>query len=75
MQQNTRTFIDKKIFGIPADSFEITRDTEYDLTPAQLADLFRRSELLYLFGDSAIGNETTMCDALVLVPNDHFSAR
>jgi hypothetical protein len=64
----------QKIFGIPTDSFEITRDTEDDLTPAQLGDLFRCSELLYLFEDSAIGNEATMCGCpVVLVPNDHFT--
>jgi hypothetical protein len=63
----------RKIFGIPANSLEITRDTKDDLTPAQLGDLFRRSELLYLFEDSAIGNEATMCGCpVVLVPNDHF---
>jgi FkbM family methyltransferase len=61
------------IFGIPADSFEITRDTNGDLTPEQLAELFQRSECVYLFEDSAIGNEATMCGCpVVLVPNDFF---
>lgn len=63
-----------KVFGIPEDCFEITRDRPGQLTQEQLAELFQRTELLYLFEDSAIGIEAAMCGCpVVLMPSEFFS--
>jgi hypothetical protein len=62
-----------QVFGIPSDCFEIVRDDPNQLDQEELASLFRRSELLYCFEDSAIANEAALCGCpVVLMPNTHF---
>ncbi len=50
------------VFGLPEDCVEIrgsgARDTQ---SPAEIADLFRRSELFYCFENSALALEAAMC--------------
>jgi hypothetical protein len=64
----------QKVFGLPDGCFEIKRDTPGQLNQNELAALFRRSELLYCFEDSAIANEAALCGCpVVLMPNPFFA--
>ena len=61
------------VFGLPDGCFEIVRDKPWALSQSSLANLFRRSEALYCFEDSAIANEAAMCGCpVILMPNQHF---
>jgi len=57
-------------FGLPDNCAIITRTSP---TPAQMADIFRRSEALYCFEDTAVALEATLCGCPVIcMPNEHF---
>ncbi len=63
----------QKVFGLPSNCFEIKRDTPDQLNQYELAALFKRSEMLYCFEDSAIANEAALCGCpVVLMPNRFF---
>ncbi len=63
-----------KVFGIPPGCVEITRDKEASPTPAQIAELFRKSELFYCFENTALAIEAALCECpVVLMFNEFFS--
>ena len=67
-------FLGGKLLPATANSTEITRDREDSQTPAQIADLFRRSEFFYCYENSALAIEAVLCECpVVFLPNRHFS--
>ena len=62
------------VFGLPDGCIEITREGPGTLSPPEIADLFRRSELFYCFEDSALMNEAALCGCpVVMVKNAYFT--
>ncbi|AAZ97836.1 hypothetical protein Tbd_1883 [Thiobacillus denitrificans ATCC 25259] len=62
-----------ELFDITRDSTEITRDLPDSPTQPQIADLFRRSELLYCYENSALAIEALLCGCpVVFLPNPYF---
>lgn len=55
------------VFGLPDGCIEITREGPGTLSPPEIADLFRRSELFYCFEDSALMNEAALCGCPVVM--------
>lgn len=69
-----RDFHGGKLLPITADSVEITRDRPDSLTPAEIAELFRRSELLYCYENSALAIEAVLCECpVVFLPNRYLT--
>lgn len=63
-----------KLFDITKDSIEITRDKPNSQTPQQIADLFRRSELFYVYENTALAIEAVLCGCpVVFLPNEHLT--
>ncbi len=57
-------------FGLPDNCTIITRSSP---TPAEMADIFRRSEALYCFENTAAALEATLCGCPVIcMPNEHL---
>lgn len=53
---------------------EITRDRSDSQTPAQIRELFRRSELFYCYENSALAIEAILCGCpVVFLPNEFFT--
>ncbi len=68
-----RDFHGGELLPITADSVEITRDRPDSLTPPQIAELFRRSELFYCYENSALAIEAVLCGCpVVFLPNRHL---
>lgn len=62
-----------KVFGLPPGCVEITRDRPDQLTPPEIAELFRRSEFFYAFEDTALITEAALCGCpVIMMPNPHF---
>lgn len=63
----------QEVSGLPPGAVEITRDRPDSPSPAEIAELFRRSELFYCFENSALVTEAVLCGCpAVLMPNAHF---
>ena len=60
------------VFGLPEGCIEITRDGPGTLSPPEIADLFRRSELFYCFENSALINEAALCGCPVMMMKNTF---
>lgn len=59
-----------KTFDITANSTEITRDMPESQTPEQIAALFRRSEVFYVYENTALAIEAILCGCpVVFLPN------
>lgn len=59
------------LFAQTRDSLEITREQ----SPEQLAEIFRRSERLYCYENTAIALEAALCGCpAIFLPNPHLSA-
>ena len=62
-----------ELFEVTRDSVEITRDLPDSPTPAQIADLFRRSEVFYCYENSALAIEALLCECpVVFLPNPYL---
>ncbi len=60
-----------KPFDITKNCLVITRDKPDSLSQEQMADLFRESEILYVYEDTSVATEATMCGCpVVFIPND-----
>ncbi|MDX1922049.1 MAG: hypothetical protein SFW65_02825 [Alphaproteobacteria bacterium] len=63
-----------KLFDITKDSIEITRNKPDSQTPQQIAELFRKSELFYVYENTALAIEAVLCGCpVVFLPNEHLS--
>ncbi len=63
-----------KLFDITKDSIEITRDKPDSQTPQQIAELFRKSELFYVYENTALAIEAVLCGCpVVFLPNEHLT--
>ncbi|NDE89985.1 MAG: hypothetical protein EB059_02440 [Alphaproteobacteria bacterium] len=63
-----------QLFDITKDSVEITRNKPDSQTPDQIADLFRRSELFYVYENTALAIEAVLCGCpVVFLPNEHLT--
>jgi hypothetical protein len=63
-----------KVFGLPPDCIEITRDLPDSQTPAEIAALFRSCAYFYCFEESALVVEAGLCDCpVILMKNEHFN--
>lgn len=61
-------------FATPADCIEITRDLPTSQTPAEIAEIFRRSSIFYAFENTTLSLEAMLCGCPVqLIPNPYFS--
>lgn len=59
-----------KLLPVTADSVEITRDLPDSPDPAAIAELFRRSEVLYAYENTALAIEAALCLCpTVFLPN------
>ncbi len=64
-------FFHGKPFDITSDCIVITRDKPDSLSQEQMADLFRESEILYVYEDTSVATEATMCGCpVVFIPNE-----
>jgi hypothetical protein len=62
-----------ELFPVTNASVEITRDLPDSQTPAQIAELFRRSERFYCYENTALAIEAMLCGCpTVFLPNAHF---
>lgn len=69
-----KNFHKGKLFPVTDGSFEITANQCNSLTKPELGDLFRRSELLYIYEDSAIAIEAALCGCpVVFLPNEFLT--
>jgi hypothetical protein len=60
-----------KLLPITNDCFEITRDLPDSLTPQEIADLFRKSELFYTYEDTSLSTEAVMCGCpAIFIPSE-----
>ncbi|RKP46191.1 hypothetical protein [Pararobbsia silviterrae] len=63
-----------KTYPITDGLQEITRDRPGAQTPAEIRDLFQRSEVFYCYENSALIIEAILCGCpVVLLPNEHFT--
>ncbi len=63
-----------KLFDITKDSIEITRDKPDSQSPQEIADIFRRSELFYVYENTALAIEAVLCGCpVVFLPNEHLT--
>jgi hypothetical protein len=63
-----------KLFDITQNSIEITRDRPHSQTPQEIADIFRRSELFYVYENTALAIEAVLCGCpVVFLPNEHLT--
>lgn len=61
---------DGALFPVTAGAVEITRDLPASQTPAEIADLFRRSEVFYAYENTALALEAALCLCpTVFLPN------
>lgn len=61
---------DGKVFGIPPDAIEITRDLPNSQTPEEIAQILRSVEALYVFENTALATEAVLCGCpAVFMPN------
>lgn len=62
-----------ELFPETENSIEITRDLPDSQSPAEIADLFRRSELFYCYENSALIIEALLCECpVVMLPNQYL---
>jgi hypothetical protein len=62
------------LFDITKNSVEITRDLRSSQTPQEVADLFRRSEVFYVYENTALATEAVLCGCpAVFLPNPHLT--
>jgi hypothetical protein len=62
-----------KLLPITNDCFEITRDLPDSLTPQEIADLFRKSELFYTYENTSLATEAVMCGCpAIFIPSDYM---
>jgi hypothetical protein len=62
------------LFDITKDSVEITRDKPDSALPHEIAELFRRSELFYVYENTALATEAVLCGCpAVFLPNPHLT--
>ena len=65
---------DGKTFDITNDSIEIKNGTPDAQTPQEIAEIFRRSEIFYIYENTALGSESILCECpVVLLPNPYLS--
>ncbi len=65
-----------KTFPVTNDSFEITRDLPDSLSPQEIAELLRKSEVFYAYENTALATEATLCGCpAVFLPNSHLTKR
>lgn len=70
-----RDFHRGKLMDLTRGSTEIVRDRAGSQTPAEIADLFRRSELFYCYENSALAIEAVLCECpAVFLPNEHLTS-
>ncbi len=63
-----------ELLPITRGSIEITRDKPDSHTPAEIADLFRSSELFYCYENTALATEAVMCGCpAVFLPNKYLT--
>ena len=63
----------QRVFGLPADAIEITRDRPDSQTPQEIAELFRASEAFYCFENTALGSEAILCHCpTIMMPNPYL---
>jgi hypothetical protein len=61
-------------FNLPDDCIEISRSPVHAQTPAEVADIFRRSKVFYAFENTTLSLEAMLCGCPVqLVPNPYFT--
>jgi hypothetical protein len=59
---------------ITKHSVEITRDKPDSQSPREIAELFRRSELFYVYENTALANEAVLCGCpAVFLPNPYLT--
>lgn len=64
-----------KLYSVTADCFEITRQWPDSLTPPEIADLLRRSEVFYAYENTALATEAVLCGCpAVFIPNPYLKA-
>lgn len=69
-----QSFYGGELLPITDGCVEITRGQPDSLTPAQVADLLRRSEVFYTYENTALAIEAVLCGCpAVLLPNPHFT--
>jgi hypothetical protein len=62
-----------KLLPLTKHSFEITRDLPDSLTPQEIADLFRKSELFYTYENTSLATEAVMCGCpAIFIPSDYM---
>jgi hypothetical protein len=62
-----------ELFDVTRNSIEINRIGPGAQTPAQIADLFRRSEVFYCYENTALAIEAALCECpVVFLPNQHL---
>jgi hypothetical protein len=60
----------QKVFGIPSDSIEITRDLPDSPQPHEIAEMLQKAEYFYCFENTALATEAVLCGCpAVFVPN------
>ena len=63
-----------KLFDITKDSLEITRDKPNSQSPKEIAEIFRRSELFYVYENTALAIEAVLCGCpVVFLPNAYLT--
>jgi hypothetical protein len=63
-----------KLFDITKDSLEITRDLPDSQTPGEIANIFRRSEVFYVYENTALATEAVLCGCpAVFLPNPYLT--
>lgn len=81
VRQGTCFYADKykvahngKLFDITKDSLEITRDQPNSQSPHEIAAIFQRSELFYVYENTALATEAVLCGCpAVFLPNAHLT--
>lgn len=64
-----------KLFDITNNSFEITSGQPDSLTPIEIAELFRKSEIFYTYENTALATEAALCGCtVVFLPNEHLAS-
>jgi hypothetical protein len=62
-----------QLLEITRDAFEITSGLHDSLSPQEIADLFRRSEIFYAYENTALITEAALCGCpTVLLPSDYL---
>lgn len=62
------------LLPVTSGAFEITRDKPNSLSPLEIAELFRRSEVFYCYENTSLATEAAMCGCpAVFLPNEHLT--